>query len=153
MDLSKNRQDHIDSLVDRLRQDYGVPPDWQRVAVDNKIQYVIDDRFVVPVSGKTDADQLFVAVQDDFRTPAGKWFRAHEFGHLLLGHPDSSLSMPLREQEADYFAKRIIGSELDMASAYAQTVLNVLMHPIMSLVAAFGPRQVYNSYALSILKR
>ncbi|HLC71021.1 MAG TPA: hypothetical protein VJI32_03385 [Candidatus Nanoarchaeia archaeon] len=157
MDLPRERQEYIDSVVEGLQEKYGVSPDWQRLAEDESIQYVVDNRFVVPISGEYKAGLIFIGVPENAGTPWGEWSRAHEFGHTLLGHfsslfiEDSPLTEEIYEEEADYFAQKFTGKKLDLASYFSQTIVNFSMHPLISLVAAFLPRQAYNNHVETVL--
>jgi len=151
MNLSREKQEYIDSVVDRFREQYGVQPDWQRLADDKSIKYVADNRFVVPISGELKAGVFFIGVQENSGTPYGEWSRTHELGHILLGHVNSALPIAVYEEEANYFAQKVIGKEFDLASFFSQTIFDFLRHPVVSLEAAFGPRRFYEYHVEKVL--
>ncbi len=148
------RTESIDSIADRFRQQYGSLPDWHTVSRDKGILYREDDRFVVPVSGIFNNSQYFIGVPKNAGTFWGEFSRAHEFGHILLGHFNCSEPEEIKEVEANHFARRVVGEDtaVMLFSEFFDLAFRVIQSPRAVYITLFGTPTVYRDYLAEILK-
>jgi len=130
--LANERKEYIDILAEKLRQDYcsNLKVDFQSLAKDNNINLLKTGKIIgglaVRCNGK---DYAFIGAYSKPYTE--EYLTAHEIGHRILKH-SYDITENIKENEADYFAERIIGKGINNMQLYFEMFCEVLRHPIKS---------------------
>ena len=122
---------HIDNLVEKLKQEYTSETEinWSKLAKDKNIGFLIDKRVIVPFSFPNPNFPQFVFTSPSISKKECSYNKAHEFGHVLL----NSYS----EEEADYFANKILGYKAPRIAPLIDMTYKFFRHPINCLLLIF----------------
>ncbi|MEK6936046.1 MAG: hypothetical protein AABW67_04605 [Nanoarchaeota archaeon] len=123
---------HIDNLVEKLKQEYtlGTEINWNNLAKDKNIGFLVDKRVIIPFSFPNPNFPQFVFTSPSIFKKEHFYNIAHEFGHVLL----NSYS----EEEADYFANKILGYKAPQIAPLIDMTYKFFRHPVNCLSLIFG---------------
>jgi hypothetical protein len=149
-ELLPGRRRLIEQIAKSVRDNYSDnlgEIEWEKLAKDRKIIIWEDERVFVAQTYPV-KDYRVVCVSPYCKVFCGIDNKAHEFGHILLGH-NSKMGKEQRETEADYFSLSLFGLLPENHSFFYDN-FGLFKHPIAFYHSLFGN---FPSYALRLAKR
>jgi len=140
--LSEERKHEIDELASLLRYSYSVnsESDIKSIAKDFGI-VVLETEKIGMGSAVKRKNNHYLILPKRLVPSYGKYQAAHELGHMLLYHfLENQLGLWEREDEADYFARRLIGMSRYKCECarILESLLYTFIHPINTFKVVSG---------------